>query len=119
MKSLKLLALGGLSLMALSGCSYATSSVAGSNTVNGEIWYVEQTTLLPQGPTLGLSVYYCPSTTGGAAVCREAAMMSEGNPGSADTGEASPPPEPEPEPEPPPPAEEESEGDDEDAEDDE
>jgi len=94
MRHLKNIVLGGLALMALSGCSYATGSVAGSNTVNGEIWYVEQTTLLPQGPTLGLTVYYCPSTQGGSAVCREAEMNSDGNPGTVDSAEATPPAEP-------------------------
>ena len=66
--------------LAAAGCSHVTSSVAGQNTTNGDIYYTRSASLfnLP----LTAAVWYCPPANGsGAPTCKRARMLREGESG--------------------------------------
>lgn len=59
------------------GCSFATTSVAGNSNVNGEAWYVRTTGIFSL--IFNTKVFYCPPPTGnGPVTCRQAKMHDEG-----------------------------------------
>ncbi len=59
------------------GCSFATTSVAGQSSVNGEAWYVRTTGIF--FITFSTKVFYCPPPGGaGPVTCTEAQMNDEG-----------------------------------------
>lgn len=87
--------LAAASALALGGCTYATSSVAGNTTVSGEAWYVRTTAVL--FIPVGNSVFYCPPPTAGPVTCTEA-VMHDGDEASAPVAAPAQPPPPAPAP---------------------
>lgn len=71
--------LAALTLVTLgaTGCSFATTSVAGNSNVDGEAWYVRTTGIFFL--VFSTKVYYCPPPrAAGPDTCKEAEMHSEG-----------------------------------------
>lgn len=97
MRVLSTLLVSSLLTLGATGCSFATTSVAGNSNVDGEAWYVRTTGI--GALVFSTKVYYCPPPrAAGPVTCKEAKMNDEGGdfempsmPGkSEDNGNAAP-----------------------------
>lgn len=77
MRVLSTLLVSALLTLGATGCSFATTSVAGNSNVDGEAWYVRTTGI--GFLIFSTKVYYCPPPrAAGPVTCKEAKMNDEG-----------------------------------------